>query len=75
MNSPALVGRGEYLAELDAALAQARDGGPAALLIGGEAGIGKTRLVTEFAALASGPAGPARPGRGPGGAPARTGWA
>ena len=29
-------------------------GGPAALLIGGEAGIGKTRLITEFAAMASG---------------------
>ena len=54
MNSPALIGRGEYLAELDAALARARDGGPAALLIGGEAGIGKTRLITEFAALAVG---------------------
>ncbi len=54
MNSPALVGRGEYLAELDAALTRARDGGPATLLIGGEAGIGKTRLITEFAARAGG---------------------
>ena len=54
MNSPALVGRGEYLAELDAALARTRDGGPATLLIGGEAGVGKTRLITEFAAMASG---------------------
>jgi DNA-binding CsgD family transcriptional regulator len=54
MNRPALVGRADYLAELDAALARARDGGPAALLIGGEAGIGKTRLISEFATTASG---------------------
>ena len=54
MSSPALVGRAEYLAELDAALGRARDGGPSALLIGGEAGIGKTRLITEFAAAAGG---------------------
>ena len=52
MSSPALVGRAEYLAELDAALGRARAGGPAALLIGGEAGIGKTRLITEFTAAA-----------------------
>jgi DNA-binding CsgD family transcriptional regulator len=54
MSSPALVGRAEYLAELDAALGQAREGGPSALLIGGEAGIGKTRLISEFAAAAGG---------------------
>ena len=53
MSSPALVGRAEYLAELDAALGRARAGGPAALLIGGEAGIGKTRLITEFTAAAA----------------------
>ena len=54
MSSPALVGRADYLAELDAALDQARAGGPSALLIGGEAGIGKTRLITEFATAAAG---------------------
>ncbi|HEY9245023.1 MAG TPA: AAA family ATPase, partial [Streptosporangiaceae bacterium] len=54
MSRPALVGRAEYLAELDAALARAREGSSSALLIGGEAGIGKTRLITEFAAAASG---------------------
>ena len=53
MNRPVLVGRADYLAELGAALARAREGGPSALLVGGEAGIGKTRLVTEFAATAS----------------------
>jgi DNA-binding CsgD family transcriptional regulator len=51
--SPVLVGRGEYLAVLDAALARARAGAPSTVLVGGEAGIGKTRLTTEFAARAA----------------------
>jgi DNA-binding CsgD family transcriptional regulator/tetratricopeptide (TPR) repeat protein len=51
-SSPALVGRAEYLATLHAALDRARMGGPAAVLIGGEAGIGKTRLISEFTAQA-----------------------
>src|SRR5256885_15956247 len=50
MRSPVLVGRSEELAIRDAALERARAGGPCTVLIGGEAGIGKTRLVTEFAA-------------------------
>jgi DNA-binding CsgD family transcriptional regulator len=50
MRSPVLVGRSEELAILDAALDRARAGGPSTVLIGGEAGIGKTRLVTEFTA-------------------------
>jgi DNA-binding CsgD family transcriptional regulator len=50
MRSPVLVGRSEELAVLDAALERARAGGPSTVLIGGEAGVGKTRLVTEFAA-------------------------
>jgi DNA-binding CsgD family transcriptional regulator len=49
-SSPVLVGRAEQLAALDAALDRARAGGPATLLVGGEAGIGKSRLVGEFAA-------------------------
>lgn len=54
--SPVLVGRDEQLAELGTALAAARGGAPVTLLIGGEAGIGKSRLVGEFAdrAAASG---------------------
>jgi DNA-binding CsgD family transcriptional regulator/tetratricopeptide (TPR) repeat protein len=48
-----VVGRGDQLAALDAALGQARGGQPSAVLIGGEAGIGKTRLVSEFAQRAS----------------------
>jgi DNA-binding CsgD family transcriptional regulator/tetratricopeptide (TPR) repeat protein len=46
--SPTLVGRADQLAALDAALAEARGGQPAAVLIGGEAGVGKSRLVNEF---------------------------
>jgi len=53
MRSPVLVGRSEELAVLDAALDLARAGRPSTVLVGGEAGIGKTRLVTEFAAGAA----------------------
>ncbi len=53
-SSPALVGRGEQMAALDAAFASARQGRPSAVLLGGEAGVGKSRLVGEFGA---GPAG------------------
>ncbi|MFJ4821249.1 AAA family ATPase [Streptomyces sp. NPDC088801] len=50
--SPVFVGRAEELGTLRDALARAREGEPQALLIGGEAGVGKTRLVEEFAAAA-----------------------
>jgi predicted ATPase len=40
------------LAALAEALATVRQGSPAALLIGGEAGVGKSRLIAEFAASA-----------------------
>jgi DNA-binding CsgD family transcriptional regulator/tetratricopeptide (TPR) repeat protein len=46
------VGRREELERLDAALARVVDGQPAVWLIGGEAGVGKTRLVAEFAGRA-----------------------
>ena len=49
VSSPTFVGRAEQLASFDRALANAADGEPAALLIAGESGVGKTRLVTEFA--------------------------
>ena len=52
--SPVLVGRAEYLDRLAGALAEAQAGTPAALLIGGEAGVGKSRLVSEFAGRADG---------------------
>ena len=47
--SPVLVGRAAEMATLAAAFEAVRQGGPAALLIGGEAGVGKTRLISEFA--------------------------
>ncbi|MDQ0793848.1 AAA family ATPase [Streptomyces sp. B1I3] len=46
--SPVFVGRAGELAVLTDALVRACSGEPQALLIGGEAGVGKTRLVEEF---------------------------
>ncbi|MEV6790583.1 AAA family ATPase [Streptomyces sp. NPDC051320] len=46
--SPVFVGRAEELTMLGDALSRATAGEPQALLIGGEAGVGKTRLVEEF---------------------------
>ncbi|WP_173135355.1 helix-turn-helix transcriptional regulator [Kibdelosporangium persicum] len=48
----ALVGRQDELARLRAALATAAAGQAGAVLIGGDAGVGKTRLLTEFVAAA-----------------------
>ncbi|MEU5184188.1 AAA family ATPase [Streptomyces longwoodensis] len=50
--SPVFVGRAAELGTLDDALARAAAGEPQALLLGGEAGVGKTRLVEEFTAAA-----------------------
>lgn len=50
--SPVLVGRVQESAALDDVFRAARDGSPSAVLLGGEAGVGKTRLVGEFAARA-----------------------
>lgn len=47
-----LVGRDSELAELDAALADAEGGSPALVFVAGESGVGKTRLLVEFAARA-----------------------
>ncbi|WP_247612901.1 ATP-binding protein, partial [Streptomyces galbus] len=51
--SPVFVGRAAELGTLDDALARAAAGEPHALLLGGEAGVGKTRLVEEFTAAAA----------------------
>lgn len=59
---PTLIGRGRELDAFRAALARARGGRGTAFAITGEAGIGKSRLIAEFAALAPGPA-PAMVGR------------
>lgn len=44
------VGRDAELAGLGEAFARVRAGAPATVLLGGEAGVGKTGLITEFAA-------------------------
>src|SRR5215208_280380 len=49
VSSPTFVGRAEQLATFDQALARAAAGEPAALLVAGESGVGKSRLVAEFA--------------------------
>jgi DNA-binding CsgD family transcriptional regulator len=46
--SPTLIGRIEELQTLEVARGRAADGEPAVVLVGGEAGVGKTRLVAEL---------------------------
>ena len=50
VRSPTLVGRVEELELLEAARVRAADADPAVVLVGGEAGVGKTRLVAELRA-------------------------
>ncbi|WP_239137720.1 helix-turn-helix transcriptional regulator [Sphaerisporangium rufum] len=52
MVSPQFVGRAAELALLRDALARARSGSATTLFVGGEAGVGKTRLIREFQARA-----------------------
>jgi DNA-binding CsgD family transcriptional regulator/tetratricopeptide (TPR) repeat protein len=49
LSSPVLIGRVPEMATLRHALARAGEGEPVVILVGGEAGIGKTRLVLELA--------------------------
>jgi hypothetical protein len=49
MSSPVLVGRSGQLSALDTALAEAGRGSPSAVMVGGEAGVGKSRLLSAFA--------------------------
>ena len=51
--SPVLVGRDEQMAALEAAFGSVRQGGPSAVLLGGEAGVGKSRLVGDFGTAAA----------------------
>ncbi|MBL8386434.1 MAG: AAA family ATPase [Burkholderiales bacterium] len=53
MHAAPLVGRDAALSELVAMLASARAGAARTVLISGEAGIGKSRLVAEVSALAA----------------------
>ena len=48
VNPTRLVGRTGYLAALRGDLEQLRAGEPSTVLIGGEAGVGKSRLINEF---------------------------
>jgi DNA-binding CsgD family transcriptional regulator/tetratricopeptide (TPR) repeat protein len=48
LTSRAFIGRGEQLGALEYGLERAAAGEPGAFLVGGEAGVGKTRLVSEF---------------------------
>ena len=50
VSSPVLVGRSSQLAVLETALGEVGRGRPSAVMVGGEAGVGKSRLMTEFAA-------------------------
>ncbi|MEU4832991.1 AAA family ATPase [Streptosporangium sp. NPDC023615] len=47
--SPLFIGRTTELAVLERALGRARAGSASTVFVGGEAGVGKTRLVREFA--------------------------
>ena len=47
--TPVFIGRRAQLADLEAAYATVRHGEPATVLLGGEAGVGKSRLAAEFA--------------------------
>lgn len=51
-STPDFVGRADELAAFERAVASARQGAPAVLLVGGEAGIGKSTLVIEGARCA-----------------------
>jgi DNA-binding CsgD family transcriptional regulator/tetratricopeptide (TPR) repeat protein len=50
VSSPVFVGRAAELDELAAAMAQAREGAPSLQLVGGEPGVGKSRLAAELSA-------------------------
>src|SRR3954466_3933314 len=48
VSSPVFVGRAPELATLEAALAGAAEGEPRLVLVGGESGVGKSRLLAEL---------------------------
>jgi ATP/maltotriose-dependent transcriptional regulator MalT len=52
LSSPGLVGRRSELRRLQAALDRAKNGSAGPILVAGEAGVGKTRLISEFTSAA-----------------------
>ena len=64
--SSVFVGRASEISRLRSAFAAVREGTPATVLIGGEAGVGKSRLIGEFTAAerATGSPGMSAPGAG-----------
>jgi ATP/maltotriose-dependent transcriptional regulator MalT len=60
VTSARVVGRGTELAELEAALADAAARRPSIVFVAGESGVGKTRLLSEFALRARDGEPPAR---------------
>jgi ATP/maltotriose-dependent transcriptional regulator MalT len=54
VSSPAFIGRAEPIARLESLVARAGTGEASAAIVGGEAGVGKTRLVQELAARVEG---------------------
>jgi len=52
ISSPVLIGREAEMRACELTLQEAADGRPGLILLGGEAGIGKSRLASEFAAMA-----------------------
>ena len=56
LTSRRFVGRLDELADLESALREASSGQPALVLLGGESGVGKTRLVRELEQRHSGQA-------------------
>ena len=52
ISSPRFVGRGQELTRLQAVLDGAASGAVGTVLVGGEAGVGKTRMLAEFRTLA-----------------------
>ena len=54
VSSPAFIGRAEPLARVEAAVERAGKGSSTAVIVGGEAGVGKTRLLRELSARLSG---------------------
>src|SRR6516165_11211200 len=54
VSSPRFVDRRKEMLAIEAALAQARDGSGSVVFVGGEAGIGKSRLISEVAGRAEG---------------------